>query len=137
MTKKERAAAYAKTYRATPYGKKKNRETWERWRLNNPEKGMWNTARRRAKEKNIPFSITVFDIIIPEKCPILGIPLVWQVGHKVCKPNSPSLDRIKPELGYVPGNVAVISMRANNLKSDGTLAEHSAIVEWLKCFEDR
>ena len=34
--------------------------------------------------------------------------------------NSPTLDRIVPELGYVPGNVAVISWKANRLKGNNT-----------------
>jgi hypothetical protein len=32
-------------------------------------------------------------------------------------PHSPSLDRRVPELGYVKGNVEVISMKANAIKS--------------------
>ena len=35
-------------------------------------------------------------------------------------------------LGYVLGNVVVISQRANQLKSDGTLEELIALVEWAK-----
>lgn len=36
---------------------------------------------------------------------------------------SPSLDRISPELGYVPGNVRVISDKANRLKGSRNLTE--------------
>ena len=43
-------------------------------------------------------------------------------------PDSPSLDRIVPELGYVKGNIRVISNRANHLKSDATLEEHRKIL---------
>ena len=32
--------------------------------------------------------------------------------------NSPSLDKIIPELGYVKGNVRVISFKANKYKND-------------------
>lgn len=39
------------------------------------------------------------------------------------KNNSPSLDRIRNELGYVRGNVIVISNRANRLKSDASIEE--------------
>jgi hypothetical protein len=37
--------------------------------------------------------------------------------------NSPSLDRLVPEKGYVAGNVRVISDKANRLKGDRTLSQ--------------
>jgi hypothetical protein len=36
---------------------------------------------------------------------------------------SPSIDRIIPSLGYVRGNVVIVSMRANRIKTDATDAE--------------
>lgn len=32
-------------------------------------------AKQRAKSQGIPFNLTIDDIIIPEKCPLLGTPL--------------------------------------------------------------
>jgi hypothetical protein len=49
------------------------------------------------------------------KCPVLGIPII--LGGKLSK-NSPSLDKMVPGLGYVRGNVLVISHRANTMKGD-------------------
>lgn len=46
--------------------------------------------------------------------------------------NSPSLDKLIPDLGYVKGNVAVISWRANRFKSDGTLEEIRMIADWME-----
>jgi hypothetical protein len=46
--------------------------------------------------------------------------------------NSPSLDRINPEKGYVRGNIAIISYRANRMKADGTADEHRLIAEWIR-----
>jgi hypothetical protein len=45
------------------------------------------------------------------------------------KPNSPSFDRINndPAIGYVRGNVNIISQRANQIKSDATAAELQAV----------
>ena len=45
---------------------------------------------------------------------------------------STSIDEITPGLGYVTGNVAVISWRANSLKRDGTLADLEKVVVWLR-----
>ena len=42
--------------------------------------------------------------------------------------NSPNLDRIFPKKGYVPGNVRVISQRANRIKSDATVEEMRAVL---------
>lgn len=86
---------------------------------------MWYGARGRAKKAGVPFSIERRDIIIPDRCPALGTKLVRGKGQP--GPNSPSLDRIVPELGYVPGNIVVVSMRANRAKNDLTVAEMRAL----------
>ena len=90
----------------------------------NPERSLFNSAKGRAKHKNIPFSVTIADIIVPEKCPYLGTKLVRGKGRTDA---SPSLDRIDNAKGYIPGNVEVISHRANTLKRDGTAFELAAI----------
>jgi hypothetical protein len=45
---------------------------------------------------------------------------------------SPSLDRIVPEKGYVEGNIAIISQRANTLKQDASLDDLRNLVTWLE-----
>lgn len=87
-------------------------------------------ARKRAKKHGIPINIDHDDIVVPKVCPVLGIPLF--VSDGLFSPNSPSLDRIVPELGYTKGNVVVISHRANTMKSDATLPELLAVVRWLQ-----
>lgn len=118
--------------RQTEHGKELHRAQERRSRLRNPPRALWIAAKQRAKKKNIPFSIDVEDIIIPTICPVLGIPLVFRVGQKYFQPDSPSLDRIVTSLGYVKGNVAVISWRANRLKTDATLEEMEAITRWMR-----
>ena len=87
----------------------------EMLRLADPEKEMLRCARYRARKFGVPFDLTLDDIVIPAQCPILGIPLL--VGNKGSD-NSPTLDRTRPELGYVKGNVSVMSSRANRAKSN-------------------
>jgi hypothetical protein len=41
------------------------------------------------------------------------------------------VDRIVPRRGYVRGNVAVISMRANRLKSNMTLDELFGLLDYM------
>ena len=90
--------------------------------LNDPRIQIWTNASWRAKRAAVPFSITREDIIIPRNCPILGVSS--QTWKFTPKRQFPRLDRLWPELGYVPGNVFVISHRANRIKSNGTAIEH-------------
>lgn len=91
------------------------------WRHKNPEKSILKDSRRRSVEKNIPFNLSAEDIIIPEVCPILKIPLNKNTG--LWKDDSPSIDRIIPEKGYVKENIIIISYRANRIKNDHTISE--------------
>lgn len=86
-----------------------------------PQRIMLKKAKQRSIKYGIEFTITEDDIIIPDKCPYLGIPLITGVGKVIA--NSPTLDRIDPTLGYIPGNVTVCSFRANAIKRDATPAE--------------
>lgn len=91
---------------------------------------MLNNARERAKRRGLDFAITVADVVIPERCPLLGISL--RRGTAVVGDRSPSLDRKDPALGYLPGNVWVISHRANTIKQDATLEELKRLVVALE-----
>lgn len=86
-------------------------------------------AKANAKRAGVPFDLTLEDMVIPERCPILGIPLDREGPRK--SDNSPTVDRIVPELGYVKGNFAVISWRANRLKNNATPKELQAISTWV------
>lgn len=69
-------------------------------------------------------------VSIPERCPALGVKLT-PGNKKGPLPHAPSLDRIKPELGYIPGNIQVISFRANTMKTNATLAELRQFAIWV------
>jgi hypothetical protein len=108
----------------------KQYEVNKRWLLNNPEAGMVFKARQRAKQLGVPCTIKRSDIVIPEMCPVLGVRLVKGRGGP-CD-SSPSLDRIIPSLGYVPGNVRVISQRANRIKNDATSLELRLVASYIE-----
>lgn len=99
-------------------------------RSEHPERHILRGAKKRAKEKSLDFSLSKEDIFIPNKCPILNIPLIK--GEKYSNDNSPSLDRIDNNKGYVKGNIIVISQRANMLKSNGSAEEHEAIAKFMR-----
>lgn len=92
---------------------------------------MLKAAKYRAKKEGLPFNLTIDDIVIPEICPILGIKLNLKFpskgggirGDNIKNYDSPSLDKIIPSLGYVKGNVWVISYRANTIKNNCTFDE--------------
>lgn len=60
---------------------------------------------------------------MPKYCPITGLELRISIGSKGFEDFSPSVDRKDPSKGYIKGNVGVISMRANRLKSNLSLEE--------------
>jgi len=82
---------------------------------------MWERAKLRAKKYGYEFNLEVSDIVIPEICPILEVPIV--IGDKDDYEYSPSLDRIDNSKGYVKGNVQVISKKANSMKNSASPEE--------------
>jgi hypothetical protein len=84
---------------------------------------MVQLAKSRAKRHGLPFNLTEDDIDIPVFCPALGIKLERGEQGRGNFDNSPSLDKIIPAKGYVRGNVVVVSMLANRLKSNATIEQ--------------
>lgn len=122
----------------THYNKspERTRERFKRSRVTHRESLMLSRCKYRAKQRGIPFDLTLEDISIPKTCPVLGIEIrqlsVDDDPKKGYHPNAPSIDRIIPELGYVKNNVRVISARANLLKSDATISELELVLSDLK-----
>jgi len=96
---------------------------------------IWNSTKSRAKKEGIPFNLSLEDIIIPEKCPILGIPI--KVGTGYGRSNSPSLDRFYPNIGYVKGNISIISNKANTIKNASSFEEFEKVYFWYKSEIDK
>lgn len=108
---------------------KRNQRT-ANWHRGNPQRSYVLAAKNRARKQNVPFDLEPEDIVFPEICPVLGIPLLFSKGGR--NNNTPSLDRVIPSLGYVKGNVRIISWRANRLKCDATLEELRKLVEYME-----
>jgi len=73
--------------------------------------------------------------VIPDVCPILGIPLNYLGTGVACwsrTDNSPSIDQLIPGKGYHKDNINIISWRANRIKNDGTYEELFAIAAWVE-----
>lgn len=105
------------------------------WRAAHPEQHMFTDAKRRARKRGLEFDLELSDIVIPEVCPALGIPIFRGYVSETKKtpgPNSPSLDRIDSSKGYLKGNVRVISWKANRIKSDATAEDLEKILAYMK-----
>jgi hypothetical protein len=92
------------------------------------------TRRRHFKIFGERIKLTIDDVDWPEYCPVFGTLLYYGLNHKweIPREHTPSIDRIVPEKGYVKGNIAVISWRANELKRDGTVEEFSKLLDWMR-----
>lgn len=98
-----------------------------------PEYALWMSAKKRSKDKSLPFTIALCDVVIPKKCPVLGIELkAHHTGNPGVYDDSPSLDRIVPSLGYTKNNTWVISGRVNRAKSNLSLQELELLVKALR-----
>lgn len=120
---REKYNEYCRQKKKEHYSKEKRRDSY----LKNIQKEMFYAAKNRAKNKNISFTIEIEDVIIPKSCPVLGIPL-----DNRDRLHAPSLDRIINDLGYIKGNVQVISAKANRLKNNGTIEEFKKILKYMK-----
>ena len=96
-------------------------------RKRNIASDMLKHAKYRAKKKNLEFNLTIKDIVIPDICPVLGIPIKPYGFH-----NSPSIDRIDNTKGYTKDNIIIVSFRANEYKGAATIQDLRKIVEFYE-----
>lgn len=94
--------------------------------------GLFNSSRLRSIKLNLPFDLSKdwIDKNLPEICPVLGIPI--QICTGKLHHNSPSIDKINPNLGYTMDNCKIISWRANAIKNNGLLSEFKEIIKYVK-----
>lgn len=96
---------------------------------------MYKNALQRARRDKMSFDIDIeyLKSIKTDRCPIFDIKLSWgKIGEgHTNTANSPSIDKIKPEYGYVKGNVCIISNKANTIKQDASYEELYKVADWL------
>lgn len=97
-----------------------------------PRFRMLMSSRSNALSKGLEHTISVEDIPLPEVCRYLGI----RIDYRRCSErgrlrsfDAPSIDRIDPTRGYVPGNIQVISDLSNRMKQDATIPQLLAFAE--------
>jgi hypothetical protein len=109
-----RTAAYQRTAKYKAWARKHNHDpaTWARRAC--------YQAKYKARELNVAFDMRPEDLQLPTVCPFTLLPFDFGPKNGKAGPQSPSVDRIKPDRGYVRGNVRVISLQANAAKSNIT-----------------
>ena len=110
--------------------KSKTKDYLRAWKDKNREKNLFQLARHRALKKGIEFNIEISDIVIPETCPILGLPIKKLIDGN--RDLSPSLDRIDNSKGYIKGNIQVISFKANAMKLTANKDELINFSNWVR-----
>lgn len=99
---------------------------WKQTQFNNNDErikgNMIVRSKTRAKKYNLEFNIDLYDIELPEYCPLLNIKLDYTTKNK-CSSNTASLDRIDNTKGYIKGNIMTISYLANTMKNNSTLEQ--------------
>ena len=94
-------------------------------------KEKFRIKKANSTRQGLEFTIEFGDLVFPTHCPIFGLELDY-FTEQGWQDNSPSFDRINPDLGYIKGNVAIISMRANRIKNNGTAKEHQKIADFIR-----
>ena len=98
-------------------------------------------ARQRTRITGRPFEDGILEellkIGIPERCPVYGIPIrqggtQYSGRGRTRTDNSPSLDCVIQQLGYVRGNVRIISWIANRHKDNASADQHEMIVKYIR-----
>jgi len=90
-----------------------------------------SNTKSTCEREGVPFNISVDDLKpYPLTCPVLGTPIDWMLTGASSN-DSPSIDRMIPEKGYVKGNVRLISQKANRLKGNASVEELKAILKYM------
>lgn len=91
------------------------------------EKRIYNRVKSRCTKRGIIFDLKLEDIVLPEVCPVFGVP--FQYGHSDW---TYSIDRLDPSIGYIKSNTNIISNRANMIKNNATVEELRAVAKWME-----
>lgn len=77
--------------------------------------------RKTSRKKGVPFNLAVDDLAVQYQlqngqCYYTGVRLCWTQRLGKVAPDSMSLDRLVPSLGYTIGNVVLCSFKVNTMK---------------------
>lgn len=82
---------------------------------------MIRNIKASAKRRGIPFDLSWSDLDLPTHCPVLGLKLSYNGEPGFNSNHRATVDRIDNTIGYIPGNVWIISRLANTMKNEADL----------------
>lgn len=131
---RERQRQAKAKFMAKPEARARQQQAHMTWRANNPLRWMLARARQGAQCRALEFSIVEADFgALPTHCPVLGLELKYAKERATQgDPAIASLDRKDNSKGYIPGNVFIVSSRANTLKGSASIAELEALLKYMK-----
>lgn len=93
-------------------------------------------AINRAKKNGMVFdekALTQLTAVVPTVCACCKKTLIYKTGRgRGSSYDSPSIDRISNDLGYIADNIAIICLRCNHLKRDASIEELTAVVNYMR-----
>jgi hypothetical protein len=102
----------------------------------NDDKQLWQNTltklKAKCKQDGVPFSLTIQDVIkvLDNKCAYTGQLLFRKNGSgSGWQPNTPTLTMVDGKLGFVPGNVKVVSNLTATLLNNLTVDQLSNLVK--------
>jgi hypothetical protein len=105
----------------------------KRRRLERTAEDLLANLKRNARKRGHEFGLRPADILpLPTHCPVLGTELKYFSEDKSCRDDLASFDRRNSNLGYVPGNVTIMSYRANRMKCNATVEEVRQLLAWME-----
>lgn len=128
---------YMRDWRARQRGEGRAPDT--EWLRNNPSSRMLNNMQGAARSRGQECTITRAEIdrlLKPMRCAMTDVALSWD-GPTRNNPLLPSPDRIDATLGYVPGNVRIVSWIYNRARGAGTDDDVVAMARALLAAVDR
>ena len=106
----------------------------KRWYAKRPGYKLVESAKYRAKKTGLEFNLDYNKMVFPRFCPVLGLPLHYEMGRGRCatRHTSASIDRLDSTKGYTLDNVVVMSYIANTMKQDATPEQLRLFARWIK-----
>ncbi len=112
-----------------------SRKNLREYTLSNLPQVMLQSIKSRCVKENITFDLDL-DYLISiwpkdHTCPVFGCKLTRNKRGE-SRDTSASADRIIPEKGYVKGNVAIVSFKANRMKNNGTVEDLRKVLHFYE-----
>lgn len=100
-----------------------------------------SSIRQSAKKRKIEVTITYEDLepLVVDYCPVTGLKLNYGLLGSKNKilPESPSVDRINNDLGYIQGNIIIVSSLVNRIKTNLSINELPTILNNIISFYEK